>query len=626
MFAAATEGWAAALDCINLATALHRLGHLADATPGGVAGLRPQLLAPAGVCGWLLDCLAAAAQAPEWSARCTANVLAAVCKLDALSPSLLRALHAPLLRTLAGATPDRLTGSGLTQVLWALSRDAGMQPLLLAAKQPLLGALRAATPTLDAQVGAAWAEGKAAAAGAVLLGAPLFSQRCDGLLIRPIPSLTQGVGVAWKALGDISSRCTPRELHLEREAPDLLPRLAAAAKAAAHGMTLQSLAEVTWGARVLQQAAAGLFTRPGAVPAGLPPRPQVLHACTKVRPQPYRDEALLQSVAVAISRRCGCRARRCVQAVLADLLPLTCFSRVPLTPPYAARSCHCRLHGGGEQAAAAALARMVQALGRLAYVPRCYWCCTRGVLVSPLDDVCTALAKVLPQASPQDICCFLGGLGQLDYAPPAPALRAVMDHLAPAGPAQPPAAVAQPTHAPAQRAESTTRSRGSSVAEEGDGGGGSGVAQGAEVPVAAGSCDELERYSCEELVDLVGACAGWLVGRLLPFWRCILRRMGSLPFSAPLPARCPLPSRPHSCSGGCAAPHPAAGALPRQPAPTRLTVPVLRLAGHAAGRAGASGPQDSRVAEAAGGAGAGQGAGTCPLPRGRLGVGAGRLA
>ena len=35
-------------------------------------------------------------------------------------------------------------------------------------------------------------------------------------------------------------------------------------------------------------------------------RMQVLHACTKISPQPYRDEALLHAVATAASRRWGC--------------------------------------------------------------------------------------------------------------------------------------------------------------------------------------------------------------------------------------------------------------------------------------------------------------------------------
>lgn len=47
-----------------------------------------------------------------------ANSLAALCRLDALSPMLLRVLQGPLLRALvAPDAADRLTTSGLTEVL-----------------------------------------------------------------------------------------------------------------------------------------------------------------------------------------------------------------------------------------------------------------------------------------------------------------------------------------------------------------------------------------------------------------------------------------------------------------------------------------------------------------------------
>lgn len=49
---------------------------------------------------------------------------------------------------------------------------------------------------------------------------------------------------AWRTLGELAARCPPQGLGLQREAPDLLPRLEAAAAATAGSMNLQGLADV----------------------------------------------------------------------------------------------------------------------------------------------------------------------------------------------------------------------------------------------------------------------------------------------------------------------------------------------------------------------------------------------
>lgn len=122
LFAALAQGWQA-LDCINLAAALHHLASLAEAVPRGAAAFcRCQLFGDPRW-AWLLDQVAAAAATPGFGPQCVANSLAALCRLDALSPQLLHALQAPLLRALAAPeAADCLTTRGLTQV-----RDACLQ-------------------------------------------------------------------------------------------------------------------------------------------------------------------------------------------------------------------------------------------------------------------------------------------------------------------------------------------------------------------------------------------------------------------------------------------------------------------------------------------------------------------
>ena len=180
LFAALAGGWQS-LDCINLSTAFHRLGQFAEAAPGGPSAFQREQLLGQGAWCWLLDQLPAAAQAPEFGGQCISNTLAALCRLDALSPSLLHALHAlhaPLLRALQGTTGCGSSGGGagagagaagagapagaaagldnrgLSQVMWAFGKDGNLKPLLLAVKPQLFRALWAAAPNLDAQVGA----------------------------------------------------------------------------------------------------------------------------------------------------------------------------------------------------------------------------------------------------------------------------------------------------------------------------------------------------------------------------------------------------------------------------------------------------------------------------------------
>ena len=257
LFATLCEGWQA-LDCINLAASFHRLAQLGEAAPGGVAAFRDRALLGAPAWCWLLDQVPAAAEAPEFGEQCTANVLAALCKLDALSPPLLHALHAPLRRALQscarsahnGAGGPRFGSRGLTQLLWCLGKDDSLRPLLLALKPQLFDALWAAAPSLDARVSAractqfelARVAGRAGDLGLWAIVGKVFASgpTCPFSLC-----CVQAVATAWWALGEASSRCSPQELHLEAEASGLLHRLAQAATAEAGGMTFQGLSEVT---------------------------------------------------------------------------------------------------------------------------------------------------------------------------------------------------------------------------------------------------------------------------------------------------------------------------------------------------------------------------------------------
>lgn len=115
LFEALAKGWQA-LDCINLAAALHRLASMAEAAPGDASIFCRRWLLGDPRWAWLLDQVPAAAATPGFGPQCVANTLAALCRLDALSPRLLQALRAPLLRALAAPdAADRLTTLGLTQ-------------------------------------------------------------------------------------------------------------------------------------------------------------------------------------------------------------------------------------------------------------------------------------------------------------------------------------------------------------------------------------------------------------------------------------------------------------------------------------------------------------------------------
>ena len=134
---------------------------------------------------------------------------------------------------------------------------------------------------------------------------------------------------------------------------------------------------------------------------------QVLHACTRIQPQPYRDEALLQAL-------CSAAARRWVRVQGAprghagcSLMPAPAPSKNPAQPN--ARqgsrpplSCPaCRLRDGTEQPAPQAVGMLVLGLGRLSFRPACQWDAQRGVFTNVLDLLCAALVDSLSQASPQ---------------------------------------------------------------------------------------------------------------------------------------------------------------------------------------------------------------------------------
>ncbi|PRW58721.1 CLR family protein [Chlorella sorokiniana] len=402
---AATEGWQQ-LDSINLTSTFHRLAQLAEGSPAGTTAVRGEVQA-CGVWAWLLDCLAAAAQQdPEFGPRCIANALWALHKLDALDCARLEALRAPLARALvataagSGAPQTRLSARGLTQVLGVLGAEPGTQPLLAALKPQLLHALWVAAPTLDAQ----------------------------------------GISTAWHALGCISVRSSPGEAQLGGGPPELLPRLAAAARAVAPSMTFQGLAEV-------------------------------LHACTKMQPQPYRDDALLQALCSAATRR---------------------------------------LQGGSERPSPQAVGMMVLALGRLGYRPPCQWDSQSGTYVNVLDGLLAELVNALPQASPQEICSCMSGLGLLAYMPQPLALCKLLTHLAWTHLAPAPEAAAQQRlPQPASSASNSSNGGGpadgaaaaAAAAQEAQQGGAApaGRRQGARLQL------ELEKYSCAELVELLGS-------------------------------------------------------------------------------------------------------------------------
>lgn len=239
----ATEGWQQ-LDSINLTSTFHRLAQLADGSPAGAAAVRAEVQACGGVWGWLLDCLVAAArQDPEFGPRCAANALWALHKLDALDCARLEALQAPLARALAataagsGPPQTRLSARGLTQMLGVLGADPATLPLLLALKPQLLQAVWVAAPELDGQVRACTIlRGKAVRQPPSGVCAHLPSCHCA------VPS--QGISTAWHALGNISVWCSPSDAELGAWPPELLSRLAAAARAVAPSMTFQGLAEV----------------------------------------------------------------------------------------------------------------------------------------------------------------------------------------------------------------------------------------------------------------------------------------------------------------------------------------------------------------------------------------------
>ena len=275
-------------DCVNASASLTRLAQLLDQQGGGAAQAAQLQHDPTFL--WLLgargcgacsacwapqtspqfasfppapaDTLCAAAAAPEFSAQCVANSLAALAKLQCGSPRLAAALQAPLLRGLAGSS---FTCRGIVAVLHACAKDwPNLCALWTNAWPWLLRALAAQLPQADAQAGAA----PAAAAFSVCLAACSAPVKVACLL--PCP---QCVSTVFWALAQATQQTQGRftAQHLEAEAPGLLAQLAAAARAQAAACTFQGLS-VT------------------------------VNSCSRLSP-PFRQPEMLQALAGAMMRR-----------------------------------------------------------------------------------------------------------------------------------------------------------------------------------------------------------------------------------------------------------------------------------------------------------------------------------
>lgn len=420
-------GWAA-LDVANLSSALHRLSRLAEAAPGGVhAWCRAHLLGSP-VWAWLLDNLQPAASSPDFGPQAVANTLAALVRLDALSPALLEALHPPLERALhltaTGASDGQsaagggFTSQGLSQVCWALGREPAARPLLLAVKPALFQALTAAAPTLDAQVRALQSADGTAFKRCLSCGVPTAAFLPPNHLPLPgrdIPPcrawLPPGMGwerrlpTAWPGSWTCGLRPPPCcSAWRRRRAPRPRPwRCRAWRRCVLWWVLVRCL--------VAAQAACCADSSPPLDPL------------TYTRMVRAGAERLHKGSAAAVPRRGadagagggrGSQVRKAAGAGIEGeglLLPAACQALHRLTTEGA--SCHAihrRLHTGQEaEPAPAAVGAIVAALGRLGFLPRCHWdpsCGEQRAWVQPLDELGAALAQALPRARPQVRCAW----------------------------------------------------------------------------------------------------------------------------------------------------------------------------------------------------------------------------
>lgn len=289
------------------------------------------------------------------------NAPQALVKLDALTPFLLRALEGPLLRALASA--HSRSSHFLTQLLWAFGHEQAARPLLLAVAPQLLGAMAAAAPNLDGQA----------------------------------------ISTAWWALGELTAAGTQRPqeeaLHLASLAPDLLPRLAVAARAAAGTLTFQGISQAS---RPRCHCGYGCLQRE----ARWEPTPSLSASLL------IAGAARLHQDAPAVPRqgpRPGAADRNVPQVGgrWAPKGPPTQEACAPQSAqPFASYLCcpaplFCRLGAGEERPTPQAISLIVQALARMGCAPACHWCPLRGQQVNVLDDLGAALVAQLHAAQPQ---------------------------------------------------------------------------------------------------------------------------------------------------------------------------------------------------------------------------------
>ena len=139
-----------------------------------------------------------------------------------------------------------------------------------------------------------------------------------------------------------------------------------------------------------------------------------------MRPEPYRDEALLQALATTAARRWvgGWAAALCCL-----LLTLSALAMPPLGSPLLSSLPCCRLQSGQERPSPQAVGLICLAFGSLRLLPRCFWCVDRGLHANVLDDLGAALVQAgsLQQASPQASAAPLPT--QLGACSPATAVR-----------------------------------------------------------------------------------------------------------------------------------------------------------------------------------------------------------
>lgn len=253
------------MDCINLATCLHRLAVLGE-EDGDAAAFAQRCLITNSTFQWLLENLVSAAAVPEFNSQSVANSLTALAKLHCGSPQLAQALQPPLLRCLqatcssdggscsgnlaatgpaarGAGVPVRAAASGgrggeafsalgLSAAVHALAKDwANCKPVFLALRHWILRAVWAAMPYFDPQ--------------AVVM-------------------------VTW-SLAEATSGSTSQEFALEADCPGFSAYLAAAGRHHAPAFGLQAVATI-------------------------------FSACGRMRPQ-LCDAALLQTLCNAALRR-----------------------------------------------------------------------------------------------------------------------------------------------------------------------------------------------------------------------------------------------------------------------------------------------------------------------------------